>query len=1266
MNYEEAIINLSIYAKSSATSQVYQRGKRIYETGEFQLQSLSLEQEEATYEVYGTKKYQTGVFDFLDPNGEIESDCTCPSDWSAICKHEVAIILDLMARLKKDSESSHQKTKGLPIKILPVRKAKRVSGHNKQKSRKSTEPIELKGFNKINTQNIVRLADPREAAQTTTPKNVVIKYHQLGHVSFQSHKRWYDKVTVDFFYEDNVLYSTCDCYDSTEGLCRHQIATLVYITNNQGVDFFKKLNPKGKKKEMQRLADWANIPIGQFEKYFDYDISTGHFLPKGKLKGLINFKKATPQVNFTFTNNRKWFIPNSVLDVEEDEINYMAYVINVAFQYNYIPTLSPIAGRKAKDGDLKNVKDYFNSPKESLQTTTKDTKILSLNQNRSSSHYYYSPSYCLEFKKTDDHKHKFELFKEITELLATVPYTYIRDCKLSTKLRKRDLSLIRISSTPAELFFELSEKGDLLSLAAKIKTGEKTISLAPSSLSKTLVSAFFIKNKETLYLHKNFAQVLAIQEHVAEVPVLKAKLEDADLFFEQIVQPIAEAIPVSIKNLKTLKLERVKMIPNHKQLFISDLGNFVIFEPVIIYDKNTAIKLLQKGDPFKKEKNTVTAHERDPEAEKDFLDTLATLHPDFAEQHQHDFFFLTYDQLLENDWFFKFFENIEDDNIEVFGVNDLKRLKYSPHRATVATHIKSGIDWFDVEIKLTFGKETVSLADLRKAVVQKSRFIRLKDGKLGILPEKWIKRFEAYFRLGEIKGKKIKVSKYKFTLIDQLFNEISDQKIIKELAAKRKKLKEFNNIKKVALSKNITAKLRPYQKEGVNWLHFLDEFQWGGILADDMGLGKTVQILSLLQNQIDKKNKPNLVVVPTSLLFNWQNEFQKFAPKIKYHIHYGSDRSKNIKELAQNDVVLTTYGIMMRDIELLKSQKFNYVILDESQAIKNVLSQRYKAACLLQANNRIAMTGTPIENNTFDLFAQMNFLNPGFFGSQAGFKRDYSKPIDAHQDSERAQELQKLISPFVLRRTKEQVAKDLPPKIEDYIYVNLEDNQRKVYEAYRNQYRDMLLGKIEEDGLNKSKMYVLEGLTKLRLICDSPALIKDENYIGESAKIKALIEHISDIANNHKMLVFSQFTKMLALVKDALDKEGIPYEYLDGKRNQKQRKASVENFQTNPEIRVFLLSLKAGNTGLNLTAADYVFLLDPWWNPAVESQAIDRTHRIGQDKHVIAYRIIAKDTIEEKILKLQQRKKKLASDLIQTDESFMKSIQQKDIVELFS
>ena len=312
------------------------------------------------------------------------------------------------------------------------------------------------------------------------------------------------------------------------------------------------------------------------------------------------------------------------------------------------------------------------------------------------------------------------------------------------------------------------------------------------------------------------------------------------------------------------------------------------------------------------------------------------------------------------------------------------------------------------------------------------------------------------------------------------------------------------------------------------------------------------------------------------------------------------------------------------------------------------------------------MTGTPIENNTFDLYAQLNFLNPGFLGSQQSFKNDFSKPIDGEGNADRAMELQKLVKPFVLRRTKEQVASELPPKVEDYLYCNMDTGQRKVYDAYRNKYRDYLMNKIEEQGLAKSKLFVLEGLLKLRQICDSPELLNDEEDYGrESVKIKELVKHITEKTGKHKILVFSQFVKMLRLIEKELNKHAIKYEYLDGQCSPKQRKESVETFQNDDAYRVFLISLKAGGTGLNLTAADYVYIVDPWWNPAVENQAIDRTHRIGQDKHIIAYRMICKDTIEEKIINLHKKKLKLASDIISTDESLIKSLTKEDIEDLF-
>jgi SNF2 family DNA or RNA helicase len=357
----------------------------------------------------------------------------------------------------------------------------------------------------------------------------------------------------------------------------------------------------------------------------------------------------------------------------------------------------------------------------------------------------------------------------------------------------------------------------------------------------------------------------------------------------------------------------------------------------------------------------------------------------------------------------------------------------------------------------------------------------------------------------------------------------------------------------------------------------------------------------------------------------------------------------------------------LRDIEVLKKFHFNYAVLDESQTIKNPVSHRFKAACLINARNKIALTGTPIENSTFDLFAQMSFANLGFFGGAHKFREDYSIPIDKDGDEVIAGELNKLINPFVLRRTKEKVASELPDKTENIIFCEMENGQRRVYDAYRNEYRNRLLNKIEKDGIEKSKMMVLEALIRLRQICDSPVLLNSEEVTEtQSVKIKEIVRHITEKTGRHKILIFSQFIKMLELIQNELTKINIEYEYLDGQSSSKQREQSVNNFQENENLRVFLISLKAGGTGLNLTAADYVYIVDPWWNPAVENQAIDRCHRIGQDKKVFAYRMICKDTVEEKIIALQDKKKKIAGDIIQTDESILKKLNKKDINELFS
>ncbi len=581
--------------------------------------------------------------------------------------------------------------------------------------------------------------------------------------------------------------------------------------------------------------------------------------------------------------------------------------------------------------------------------------------------------------------------------------------------------------------------------------------------------------------------------------------------------------------------------------------------------------------------------------------------------------------------------------------------------------INSNTDWFDLGIEVAFGKEKVSLKDIRKALLNKSKYVALKDGTLGVLPEKWINKFAKYFKAGEVKDKDIKISNYQFNIIDELyedFNKKSD--FLMELQQKKENLKNLQNISPVKVPKTVKAQLRPYQQEGLNWLVCLQQNKLGGCLADDMGLGKTLQAIALLAyiKQQKKSKLPSLIVAPTSLIFNWNKEFEKFAPSIKVLTYTGVKRDEVFDKIKKQDVIITTYGTVLNDIIKLQNQEFNYVILDESQAIKNPNSKRYKSVKLLKAENRLTLTGTPIENNTFDLYSQMNFLNPGLLGSMSHFKTEFSDAIDKAHNKEASDLLYQIIYPFLLRRTKNQVATDLPQKTESIIYCEMGSEQRKIYEAFKDKYREFLLNKFAENGEAQSQMYVLEGLTKLRQICNSPQLLsEEEEYSSSSVKLDMLIDNIKTITSEgSKILVFSQFTSMLALVQERLVDENIEFEYLDGQTRNREKR--VKNFQENDEVSVFLISLKAGGTGLNLTKAEYVFLIDPWWNPAVENQAIDRCYRIGQTKNVIAYRMICKDTIEEKIVDLQENKKDVSDSIIQIDKQ-SKSFDTAKIVELF-
>jgi SNF2 family DNA or RNA helicase len=607
--------------------------------------------------------------------------------------------------------------------------------------------------------------------------------------------------------------------------------------------------------------------------------------------------------------------------------------------------------------------------------------------------------------------------------------------------------------------------------------------------------------------------------------------------------------------------------------------------------------------------------------------------------------------------------------------------------------VKENNDWFDVYATVTFGEYQIPFIRLKKYILNEISEFTLPDGKIAVIPKEWFTRYKDLLSLSGNDENKMLVKKHHYALVDELFPDTGKG------AALQKSLylsyQNINNIDKNLIPERFRSVLRPYQEEGFQWMYFLKSNRFGGVLADDMGLGKTIQALTLLlseQEQHDeqaefelpsgqlslfgdtppvkvnqvkvKKKTPSLIIMPTSLIHNWQYEVKKWAPSLKVVVYTGIDRDDKVKYFRQADLILTTYGTARNDIELLKNYEFNYIILDESQVIKNPLAKVSKAVKMLRSRYKLGLSGTPVENSLMDLWSQMTFLNPGLLGSYQFFRDEFSIPIEKKGDEERRKKLKAIIQPFILRRTKEQVAKDLPELSEKLYFSEMSAKQQELYDETRNYYRKKILENMEEWGEQRAQFFILKGLMQLRLIANHPRM-HDANYDGDSGKFQDIISTLESVlSEKHRVLIFSQFVRHLDLIAAHLNKENIPYAYLTGQT--RNREKEIRQFKDSEQQSVFLISLKAGGVGLNLTEADYVFLCDPWWNPAVEQQAVNRAHRIGQDKRVFAYKFISKNTVEEKILMLQERKLQLSSSLIHANQGFDKTLTVHDIELLFS
>ena len=590
--------------------------------------------------------------------------------------------------------------------------------------------------------------------------------------------------------------------------------------------------------------------------------------------------------------------------------------------------------------------------------------------------------------------------------------------------------------------------------------------------------------------------------------------------------------------------------------------------------------------------------------------------------------------------------------------------------------VASTPEGFEVKGGIRFGTDFLPLSKIRKAVIKGQKMVELDSGKLAIIPQRWFKEHRQLLVFGRDAGSSLKLQKQHFLLVEGL--EGVDPSEIESL----KQFSESDLSATCNTVKGVNATLRDYQKLGFAWLKYLQMNSFGGCLADDMGLGKTLQTIAMLQYckdtftyerevsikpqaqadlftalspQAEQKtvsHPVSLIVVPTSLVHNWRNELRKFAPGIKLYEHTGTTRTKSPTAFAPFDVVITTYGTVRNDIDMLSRFEFYYLIVDESQTIKNPDSATYKAVMQLRTNHRLSLSGTPIENGLTDLWAQMNFLNKGLLGNLSLFKEQFVIPIEKYSHGGRQEKLKNLIEPFILRRTKEKVASELPAVTELEIFCEMTDKQRDLYDEEKRLAREKMLAELKEGDPKRSRFVFLQLLTKLRQIANHPALAGYDGY-NESGKFEEITRNIENVIDEgHKVLVFSSFVQHLNLVASYLSDAGIRHNMLTGSTSNRQE--VVNSFKQNDDSKVFLISLKAGGVGLNLTEADYVFIIDPWWNPAAENQAISRAHRIGQENKVFAYRFITTSSIEERILELQRQKSELADIFVNSNNPLSK------------
>ncbi|MFI5123785.1 MAG: SNF2-related protein [Chitinophagales bacterium] len=1249
-----ALPQLIKYVYTNGTDEVIRRGKKIHAIGYVELIEYDELFETVTFRIkddsYATY-YKVFVQKFRDAKS-LSVRCSCPYNLGDICRHEAAALIQLQELIDRNmlkAEEVHYDQSHTVIKM---------------------KAIDLKTIRMLCSADVYEeagdyLRDNKAEIEVAADETVKARVNING-----------EDYPVLIRKNEERNFDTSSTYaDTTHPLCLPKVILFLQLLQSHGPYYFDTIRNWDKEKN-KLLEAYGYSLADDLGGKFEFTYKEGKpFLRvlDGSIKRVSPVHSSRPK----FTAEKE-----VIAEEEEPEVRVgAAQRLGVVFNFNHSAypgfLLEAITGESndqqtAYVGKIEKLElarfvntEKFNEPDRQLVYAIRKTQEPEVNKylNRNSpfSGMWENIIHAEGEELPDDTKaliieYLHPKFRKLFAELYENPFIFFLNGHKPFKTA--NLESVNISADALSPQFKVSVQKNHIEVKCFTRITGQAIDL---NLNKCKSNVLFFHNNN-LYLW-NKAEDIAIL----------AGFKDGRLLIPKAEWPVElrkTILPLQKEYQVEFDAELVKEIKSgdpDRKILLQEKGDYLLFQPIFIY-KGFETNATGKDELVVADGDKVLLIQRNKEKEAAFTARLQSLHSQFIQPQGTSGLALRGADVLKNNWFFLFMDAMQDMKVTVQGFDALKNFRFNTSRPQTKIHISSSTDWFDARVDILFGDQKVTIADVKKALANKQQFVPLNDGTLGVLPDEWVKRYALLFRVGEGKSNELRLSRYHLSVIDELYENRNEEELIIHLEKKYEQLKEFKHIKEIDPPEHLVHILRPYQVHGFHWLNYLHEVNWGGILADDMGLGKTIQALSFLHHYRQHYGRLRaLVVCPTTLIFNWENEIKKFAPSLTYRIHHGGERLRNKEALNGFEVLITTYGTLRSDVKLLIDIPFDYVVLDESQAIKNPSSKVTKAACLLHAKHRLCMSGTPLQNNTFDIFAQMNFLNPGMLGSIEFFRQEFAIPIDKFGEPDRKDHLRKLLFPFILRRTKEQVARDLPDKTETILFCEMEEEQRKVYDAYRNDYRDKILGTIESQGIHKSQLTILQGLMKLRQICDSPAILNEsEKYPNHSIKLDELARELSENIGNHKALIFSQFLGMLALIREKLHALGIIYEYFDGSTTAIDREKAIRSFQENDSCRVFLISLKAGGVGLNLTAADYVYIVDPWWNPAVEQQAIDRTHRIGQTKNIFAYRMICKDSIEDKILQLQDRKRLLAKDLIADDDGFVKSLSREDVEYLFS